>query len=161
VKQSTYRYFVVAIAAAACVSLLPARAAATPNFPGEVANHLMLDYLPACTLCHNGSPSVTTATTLFAESLRADGAQPNDTASLDAALDKLAKDMTDSDGDGTPDITELKNGTDPNTAGTADGPAIAYGCFAKAELAGQSSAPWGGAALTALCLAFAVRRRRR
>ena len=34
-------------------------------------------------------------------------------ASLDTALDALAAEHTDSDGDGVPDIDELRTGSDP------------------------------------------------
>ncbi len=163
-EKSSVRRLLVALSGGAFAVVVPGRALATPNFPPEIETHLMLDYLPDCSLCHQGTQNINTVTTPFGLSIKAAGLEghPNDTAALDLALDKLEADMTDSDKDGTPDIEELKAGTDPNMAGggsVSGGATIAYGCFN--QIAGGAGAPWAGAAFTALGLACAMRRRRR
>jgi len=94
---------------------------ATPNFPSVVAQHLGLAKSPDCTLCHVGTPQAGTANTPFAFSMRQRGLQKNDVGSLTGALDALAGEQTDSDGDGFPDIDEIKKGWDPNVPSLADG----------------------------------------
>ncbi len=47
--------------------------------------------------------------------MKARGLQPEDESSLFAALDAMARDNVDSDGDGTPDVQEIENDTDPNS----------------------------------------------
>ena len=63
----------------------------------------------------------------FGKALMARGAVGNDIANsaslLTTALDKMASDKVDSDGDGVDDISELKAGTNPNKSdatGTTD-----------------------------------------
>lgn len=162
-QRSSFRCLLAGLGAAVAV-LAPGSALATPNFPPEIETHLMLTYQPACSLCHQGTQNLNTVTTPFGISIKAAGLEghPNDTAALDMALDKLEADMTDSDKDGTPDIQELKDCTDPNMPGGGNvcgGETIAYGCFN--QIAGGASAPWAGAAFTVLGLALAMRRRRR
>lgn len=112
-------------------TFLARAAAATPNFPGEIQNHLSLGYQPACAVCHlNGVTGLGTVTTPFGVSMRNRGCVANNTGSLDTALDALSAEMTDSDGDGTGDIAELVAGTDPNVAGGSSGSTLTpvYGC---------------------------------
>ncbi len=96
----------------------PRIAYATPGFPGEIQSHLKLAAQPpsSCSLCHTtgSAGGKGTVNTPFGVSVRGHGAAENDNASLDSALDAMDKDGTDSDGDGAPDITELRNATDPN-----------------------------------------------
>jgi hypothetical protein len=96
----------------------PNVAHATAGFPGEIQSHLALAAQPSqsCSLCHTtgSAGGKGTVNTPFGVSVRGHGAVANDNAALDSALDGMAKDSTDSDGDKVPDITELKNGTDPN-----------------------------------------------
>ncbi|HVY47173.1 MAG TPA: hypothetical protein VHB21_14900, partial [Minicystis sp.] len=119
----------------ACLAALAVLAAAplaraTPDFPAAIQSDLMLSYTPNCSLCHaNGVTNASTVTTPFGKSMLAAGLHAGDEASLQNALNTLQTDMTDSDGDGTPDIQELQNDTDPNGAGTAS--SIAYGCGAE------------------------------
>jgi hypothetical protein len=97
-----------------CVS---ASAFASSPFPDAVKTHLSLTTVPGCQLCHtNGVGATGTVNTPFGKSLRGAGAVMTDTAKLNSALDTLAAAKTDSDGDGTDDITELKAGRDPNKA---------------------------------------------
>lgn len=96
----------------------PRAAHATPGFPGEIQTHLGLSAPPpsSCSLCHTtGSAGGRgTVNTPFGVSVRGHGCVAYDNASLDSALDAMDKDGTDSDGDKVPDVTELRNGTDPN-----------------------------------------------
>jgi hypothetical protein len=149
--------------------LAPALARASAPFPSAVQSHLSLSYAPACSLCHlNGVTGLGTVTTPFGVALRAHGAAAGDVTKLDAALDAMRLDGTDSDCDGVPDIQELINGTDPNVPDVRDGgvlahdggtcgtqsaalPGLTYGC-------GGSVAPGLVGGLAALVLA---RRRRR
>ena len=152
-------------AAAAALALIAVPAGATPNFPSAIASHLGLATSPDCTLCHVGPTQVGTVVTPFGTSMRARGLVMYDEKSLTTALDALAAEKKDSDGDGTPDIDELRAGTDPNTAGDGTGasgtaaPAEPrYGC--GAHVAPSARAP--GAALSLLLAAVitALGRRR-
>ncbi|MGZ3479278.1 MAG: thrombospondin type 3 repeat-containing protein [Myxococcaceae bacterium] len=130
-------------------------ARASSNYPAEIRAHLGLNYTPDCTLCHSvPSGGYGTVTTPFGTSMRARGLVAQNIQSLDTALDALAAEKTDSDGDGVPDIDELKTGTDPNTAGGVVPPPT-YGCF---DVSGQPGSPL---ALVPVALALVVLRLRR
>jgi thrombospondin type 3 repeat protein len=129
--------------------LAAALAHASSIFPPEVRTHLALSYTPACTLCHNTpSGGFGTVTTPFGKSMIARGLVAQNLQSLDTALDALAAEKKDSDGDGVPDIDELKAGTDPNVAGGGTYPPPSYGCF---DVSGQGGSPL---ALLPVALAF-------
>jgi uncharacterized protein (TIGR03382 family) len=90
--------------------------AASPTYPNEVQQHLNLGYLPQCIICHEtNAGGFGTATKPFAVSMKAHSLTGgSNIPGLDSALDAEAADKTDSDHGGVDDITELKNGTDPN-----------------------------------------------
>jgi hypothetical protein len=120
-------------------------AAASPTYPAEIQSHLGLSYTPPCAICHEGGRGGTgTVTTAFGRAMMDRGLHASDPAALDAALDKMAADGVDSDGDGTPDIEQLKQGRDPNGAtGVAIGaPPVEYGCGAL-TIAGTRAASAG------------------
>jgi MYXO-CTERM domain-containing protein len=71
---------------------------------------------------------------------------------LPGILDAMEKDEVDSDGDGVGDIDELRDGADPNIAGSTLSPPT-YGCLSTTP----RTAP---AALLALLALGLVRRRR-
>ena len=96
-------------------------ASASPTFPGEIKRHIGAVVTPPCSVCHDGNPGVGTATSPFAISMKGRGLVANDTGALDNALDALDGEMTDSDGDGVPDVEELRRGWDPNLPNLADG----------------------------------------
>ena len=114
----TARIVVAALTATLAWVGAPRAAQATAGFPGEIQTHLALSAQPpsSCSLCHTtgSAGGKGTVNTPFGVSVRGHGAVANDSAALDAALDAMDKDGTDSDGDKVPDITELRNGTDPN-----------------------------------------------
>jgi hypothetical protein len=122
----------VAASIAALVLLgAPRHALATPNFPGVIARELKLPGPPDCTLCHSGGQTRRgTVTTPFGTSMRSRGLVAYDEASLVKALAALTAEKKDSDQDGTPDIEELKAGTDPNAGGGPGEtlPPPEYGC---------------------------------
>jgi hypothetical protein len=106
----------------AFVALSASAAFASAVYPSEVKTHLSLSSTPQCTLCHtNLSGGSGTVTKPFGKSMMSVGGLTggSQTGKLDTALDALQSAGTDSDSDGVPDITELKNGTDPNVADAA------------------------------------------
>jgi hypothetical protein len=122
---------------------LPAHA--TKRMPQEMQQDLGLNYEIQCSLCHvAGNTGSGTARTPFAISARAYGMDGSSRTLLQQALAGMESDHVDSDGDGVPDITELRNGTDPNVhgpqviAGRTD---PSYGC---------ASGPAGAGALLGL-----------
>ena len=133
-------------------------AMASTNYPVVVQSHLSLSAPPrqSCGLCHtNGVTGSGTVNTPVGKALKARGMVSGNEGSLRAALDALARDGVDSDGDGVPDIEELKAGTDPNVAGT-DTTSTAtpkYGCGAEAV-------PGLEALALGVWLVFSHRRRR-
>lgn len=139
---------------------------ATGGFPSVLQNDLALSYEPPCSVCHAGGKTGSgTVTTPFGQALRDRGLQPDDDASLEAALGKMMDEAVDSDGDGTTDIDELTAQTDPNTAGDgalgANSPQ--YGCGAQIAPGGSGAGSPGAlglALLTAASLAVQLRGRR-
>ncbi len=129
-------------------------ARATPNFPPAVRAHLTLAAEPACTLCHLGTPGRGTVNTPFGSSARSRGLVAYDDGSLRTALDALAAENKDGDGDGVGDIRELRDGTDPN-AGPGDDESVPdYGCGVTGV--GASGSPSVVGALFALALLLAL-----
>ena len=114
--------------AAACSALVllvaSVPALASPTFPADIRSHVGTPKTPACSLCHDGTPGIGTATSPFAASMKMRGLVANDVGSLNAALDALDCEKTDSDGDGVPDIDELRRGWDPNLPNKADGTVV-------------------------------------
>lgn len=165
--------------------LAPSVASATAGFPDNIKTDLGLTYLPPCTICHEtDSGGAGTVTRAFGKAMRAQGLQPDNSASLQSALDGLAKDKNDSDCDGVDDIQQLKDGRDPNTGEFIDGsgkpkPEVdagcsgsggggpgggddpRYGCGAQLAAAPLPDATWPLAATIATVLGLALSRRRR
>jgi hypothetical protein len=110
-------------------------ASATPSFPDVIQAELGLATAPDCTLCHRGAPRRGTVTTPFGRSARDRGLVADDDGSLRTALRRLEGERVDSDGDGTPDIEELRAGGDPNLLPDGSSPTDeltpTYGCGAQ------------------------------
>jgi uncharacterized protein (TIGR03382 family) len=148
--------------AAATVCLAPAGVLASENYRSEVRSVLSLSFTPECTLCHESEEGgYNTVTLPFGLTLRSRGLTGRDTPSLRRALRAVEAEGKDSDGDGTPDVAELRTGGDPNVAplqpgqtASPDPVAPDYGCSA-------SGAPALLAPLGLLLLASGLRRRTR
>ena len=152
--------------AAAVFILLPARPAhASPTYPGLLQKDVGMPCAPPCTVCHRDrNGGLYTVTKPFGLSMMAAGLRGQNADQLSAAVKTLSSDKSDSDGDGIPDIQELKAGTDPNSTANgnicSEGPV--YGC--GAHVAPRPGGGGLGAALAALAgfvLLVSMRRRRR
>ncbi len=132
-------------------------AGAREQFPRVIAQRLVAPRLPSCSICHlGGKTSGATVATLFAWTMRAHGMSGSQ-SSVDTAIQGVAADHVDSDGDGVTDAQEIVDGTDPNTPGTAtDFTDPQLGCRIASGRSG-----WGSAAGLALAAAWFIRRRRR
>lgn len=110
----------------------PRFAAAIPDFPGELQERAEMPCAPQCTLCHrDNNGGIGTLQGAFIETL--DEAQVldiDDPASVQAAVDFLASNAIDSDGDGALDLDELKDGQNPSLKGDAPLCGPTYGCGA-------------------------------
>jgi hypothetical protein len=159
-------------------------AAASEEYPEIVQQELDMKCVPSCTICHEhsggGIGSLNRGTSedgdTFAESItnvlfgqpgELHDKTPENVAPALRALEALGLDCSDvdpracgdSDEDGINDVAELREGRDPNTPG-AGNLCADYGCGARVEPRGRLDA-WGfvAAALSALLLGAAYRRR--
>ncbi len=163
----------VAAALALAGSVTAGAAHALPTFPAALASHLGTSHVPDCPVCHQGTPTKGTATTPLAIALQSRGLTASDPSSINAALDALAADKTDSDGDGISDVDELKKGFDPNFPSYPDGGPIpggvvpstltpSYGCTIAGRSLGAGTARGGrGVVLLGVAALLATRRRKR
>lgn len=131
-------------------------AEAKPNFPSQIQQHLGLNQEPTCLVCHGSKQGGGPVTQPFGLAMLNAGLTSSGNASLTGALDKLAADKTDSNGDGIPDIEGLKQGVEP----IASKDPIEYGCGGNTIAAGKlHSAP--ASLLALLTIGLLIRRPRR
>lgn len=125
------------------LGLLVAReASASPTYPPTIEAELMLERAPDCTLCHrDDNGGIGTVVRPFGRTMlghfQLTGG--NNTGLLKAALAGDDAEHLDSDGDGVPDIDELRMGTDPNvgasgTEAPLDVPLPETGCALAARV---------------------------
>lgn len=129
-----------------CGLLLPSQAFAMGSFPSQIQSHLGLATAPHCNICHASTSGGGPVVQPFGKAMLAAGLTRSGGSTLTRALDKLAQDKTDSNGDGTSDIDELKVGANPNPDKTPP----EYGC--GAQIANQR--PTGWSATVAALLMF-------
>ncbi len=149
------------VAAMGAVVLAAGPSMATPNFPGALQAHIGASATPPCSTCHEGGRTGRgTVNTPFGRAMRAHGLVEFNEASLVSALDQLAAEKVDSNGNGVSDIDELRAGGDPNPAAIAGNDDLpVYGCAGRV-----SSVPSRGGAVPFALLAAVVavvRRQRR
>ena len=160
--------------AVASLALAPRPAAASPEYPGAIQSLLDMGCAPPCTICHidnrGGRGRLDAAHKPFVASALNDGLvalidtstenpSQDPKKALRRILDQLEKDAVDSDKDGVADITELREGSDPNFANRRL-PCPKYGCGARIDpRGGLDDGAFVAAVLTALALAAATRRR--
>jgi len=166
---------------------LVATAQASPTFPGAIIDHLTATGAspacpPTCLLCHTSAAGgvVTVRDMGFTQNLRDQssvaynmrGKTPprpltqRDDSTVGPALDALEKldcasmpgAVCDSDGDGVPDVAELRAGTNPDgPGGLVDCPQ--YGCGAKIAPSPRAPREVDGALLFAAVGLLVVARR--
>jgi hypothetical protein len=113
----------IAILVAAMVSALPA--VASPTYPEALAGQLELSCAPACTLCHDTTAGGSlTANQRFGIAVRRLRLASGNTEQLLQVIAQLEANGTDSDGDGTGDVAELRAGGNPNDPDNAP-----LGCY--------------------------------
>jgi len=124
------------------------------TFPTDMERQLEMSCLPACTLCHKDNlGGFGTITKPFGKAMQENGLLfvP---ASLPGALQALEKAGTDSDGDGVGDVTELREGQDPNGDADLCGVQAVYGC--GAHIASRPPGPDATAPIASLLTALVL-----
>lgn len=150
------------------VSLCAGTARATSEFPDAIRAKVGASSAPACAVCHvtgdrGGRGTVSTA---FGRAMRERGLVEFDVQSLESALDKMATDKIDSNGNGTTDVDELKAGRDPNSTSGDGGAAVEipmpeYGCTqAPVRATNDVASVASSIAMVALAFVGALRRRK-
>jgi hypothetical protein len=154
--RQRFTFAIAAIAALSWGSLAQAKS----EFPSEIQSDLVLTYQVPCSVCHvKGNTASSTVDTPMALSLRERGLS-GDRQSLVSAFLQLKIDGVDSDGDGTSDVAELHDGTDPNSSANANingDQEPGYGCGGSAPK-GRNG---GQAVIGAVALAWLLSLRRR
>jgi hypothetical protein len=134
--------------------LFASAARALPEYPGLIQAHLGLASPPTCNICHSSTAGGGPVSQPFGQAMQAAGLTRS-ADSLPGALDQLAADGTDSNGDGVPDIEGLKMGIEP----LASKPPLKYGCGGARIAPGQPRAPQG-VTFAVIGVLLLIRRRR-
>lgn len=149
----------VLLALVAVGMLYPMQAEARSAFPGHIQNHLQLPAEPptGCLLCHGSQQGGGPVVQPFGKAMVAAGLSGGSSAGqVGTALDALASNRSDSDGDGATDVDELKAGTDPNPGGAP----VEYGC-GGGHIAPRANTGWLASVFAvATFLVLASRRKR-
>lgn len=145
--------------------LLSSLAHASPNYPDKLQELAQMPCTPVCTICHTDSLGGRgTVTQQFGVDMRKGGGLVGaDTGSLENAVEsfeipgEVDPRYLDADNDGVDDITELRQGTNPNGDRDPLCSDLHYGCRATAASRDEQSG-WPGVLIVALA---ALRKRRR
>jgi uncharacterized protein (TIGR03382 family) len=134
----------------------PDQARASEDFPPTIRQTLGLAGDPPCTICHatDEGEDGTVVRPFGISMMRLGVTGDSETQKLVAALDAAAGQQLDSDLDGIPDLTELRDGSDPNDG--VDLPIPQTGCSFESGGSGAGALPLAG-----VLLAAALLRRRR
>src|SRR5512145_1079940 len=138
-----------------CGLVLPNPAIAMGSFPSQIQAHLGLAAPPQCNICHASTSGGGPVVQPFGKAMLAAGLTRAGASTLTFALDKLTQDKTDSNGDGTSDIDELKAGDNPNPDKTPP----EYGC--GAQIANRHPTGWSATVAGLLMFVGLTSHRRR
>jgi hypothetical protein len=149
------------VVASAMLAVVPALA--SPTYPPTIQSELMLEHMPDCTLCHrDDNGGLGTVIRPFGRTMlnHFQLTGNNNVNLLKEAIEGDDAEHLDSDGDGVPDIDELRMGTDPNVGASGveaplDVPLPETGCAFAARPLGR-----GGEALALLFVGLILFRRR-
>jgi hypothetical protein len=137
------------------VLALASRAQALPEYPDKLQEAANTPCLPHCNVCHrDDSAGDGTVDRPFVRNMQRLGGLGDNEDSVASAVTQLMRLGTDSDGDGTADITELAMGDDPNDAYEASI------CSPQAGCALGTGEALDLGLITPLLLALCLRRRR-
>ena len=150
-----------AVGFAAALTFAAGAVRASPTFPAYLQEKLNMPCTPQCVLCHRTEAGGrTTATKPFGSTVVQYGASAGDTNSLGTAIDQIERQGTvDSDGDGMLDITELREGSDPDVKGAGHLCGPEYGCACGTPRSSTDSLAALLAAAVATSLVWNARRR--
>lgn len=158
-----------AVTAFALVAVAPRAADAKREFVYIIAGYpTPRAEAPPCRICHiQGTTGAGSVQTPFGVSMLAHGMTSSEDTVL-PALEAMAADQTDSDGDTVPDVTELSMNTDPNTPVptplTPSEPSPTYGCAVAVPPSPRASdglaSPLGGSGAGLLAVLIMARGRR-
>lgn len=157
-----------------------ARVDASESYPGVMQEELDMPCAPPCTVCHQSNQggvgtikpdSFGAAVLDRGLRFRDDACIPEVLAAVESGamgnacegmLDTSSGTAVDSDQDGTSDVQELREGTDPNGSANASLCALTYGCGARIAPEPRASRwPWLSAASLGLVAWGASRWQRR